>query len=90
MICANNEIYHHGVKGQKWGIRRYQPYPKGKHGKFLGQDRDNDIKIDKGTEVYRVQQRTLRIERYATRKWLLNILSFRCREQQAYDKVHYN
>lgn len=44
MIYANNEIYHHGVKGQKWGIRRYQPYPKGKHGKFLGQDRDNDIK----------------------------------------------
>lgn len=20
----NNELYHHGIKGQKWGIRRYQ------------------------------------------------------------------
>ena len=20
----NNELYHHGVKGQRWGIRRYQ------------------------------------------------------------------
>ena len=19
-----NELYHHGIKGQKWGIRRYQ------------------------------------------------------------------
>lgn len=31
-------IQHHGVKGMRWGVRRYQPYPKGekKKGKFLG------------------------------------------------------
>ena len=51
----NSELYHHGVKGQKWGVRRYQPYPKGKHGTFLGQDRDDDIRIKKGTTAYRVQ-----------------------------------
>lgn len=50
-----HDISHYGVLGMKWGIRRYQPYPAGKHGKFLGQSRDEDIRIKKGTTAYRVQ-----------------------------------
>ena len=37
------ELYHHGIKGQKWGVRRYQPYGAGDHvkgGKFVGDKAD--------------------------------------------------
>lgn len=27
------DIQHHGIKGMHWGIRRYQPYPRGSKGK---------------------------------------------------------
>lgn len=37
MIYYGDSLEHHGVKGQRWGIRRYQPYPNGsKKGRFIG------------------------------------------------------
>jgi hypothetical protein len=30
------DIYHHGILGMRWGIRRFQPYLHGKHGKEIG------------------------------------------------------
>jgi len=47
IYCTSSELYHHGIKGQKWGVRRYQN-PDGSltalGRKKIGRRQDTEIK----------------------------------------------
>lgn len=60
----SSNLQHHGILGMHWGIRRFQPYPKGYRGngkevgkaakKGLKGRRKADVKIPKGTRLNRI------------------------------------
>lgn len=55
MLDSDEEetIEHYGVKGMKWGVRRYQPYPKGQRnaGKFLDASKNKGGSSQNGIKV---------------------------------------
>ena len=51
-ILRTDVICHHGILGMKWGIRRFQPYPKGYSGdgKYTGDQQKKEYKIAKKSQ----------------------------------------
>lgn len=67
-LCSSDDISHHGIKGQKWGIRRYQN-PDGTL-TTAGRNRYGKV-IKKGTTFRRVstnKEETMRDETYVSYK----------------------
>ena len=80
-IVNDDYLQHHGIKDQRWYVRRFQPYPKGYKGK--GKEVGAAKKVKQRKPSYR-EKRMMRKEKKKQEKEFKNL---RKEQQQQYDSV---
>ena len=55
-VEESNYLEHYGVLGMKWGVRRYQPYPKGEGHKGTYKGKKNKIKKIENTDRHIIKK----------------------------------